>query len=278
MVRPRGSNMLPTLRRKLYVQLDPARWPAKGLSPLNKAICAAILLATAMAIAETEPMVTRDRERWFGVAELAFGLFFAGEYLARLWVVAETDDAAPVWRRRLRFVLSPSGLIDLAVIATSFAPFLTGNAQMLRLLRLIRILRLAKLGRMSSAMRYLAEAVASRRMELGLTAGIGVGLMVTGATLLYWIEGEVQPDKFGSIPRALWWAVITLTTTGYGDAYPVTPPGKLVAAMVAICGIGVIALPTGILAAAFSDAIQRADAAKGTVVPSVSPSGKRVPS
>ena len=262
MVRRRGSNMLPTLRRKLYVQLDPARWPTKGLSPLNKLICAVILLATAMAVVETEPMVTQGRERLFRVAELAFGLFFAAEYLARLWVVAEVDGSSPTWRRRLRFVFSPSGLIDLAVIATSFAPFLTGNAQMLRLLRLIRIVRLAKLGRMSAAMRHLGEAIASRRMELGLTAGIGIGLMVTGATLLYWIEGDVQPDKFGSIPRALWWAVITLTTTGYGDSYPVTPLGKAVAACVAICGIGVIALPTGILAAAFSDALQRAEAAK----------------
>lgn len=255
--------MLPTLRRKLYVQLDPSRWPARGLSPVNTLVCAAILLATAIAVIETEPLVTRGREHLFRIAEVAFGLFFAAEYLARLWVVAEADDARPIWRRRLRFVLSPSGLIDLAVIATTFAPFLTANAQMLRLLRLIRIVRLAKLGRMSAAMRHLGHAVASRRMELGLTAGLGIGLMVTGATLLYWIEGEVQPDKFGSIPRALWWAVITLTTTGYGDAYPVTPPGKLVAAFVAICGIGVIALPTGILAAAFSDAIQRADVAKG---------------
>lgn len=254
--------MLPWLRRKLYVQLDPARWPGKGLSPLNASICLMIVVATVMAIAETEPLVARGHDRAFRVLELIFGVLFAGEYLARLWTVAEADDPRPVWRRRLRFVLSPSGLIDLVVIATSFAPFLTANAQMLRLLRLFRIVRLAKLGRMSSAMRYLAKAVASRRMELGLTAGLGAGLIVTGATLLYWIEGEVQPDKFGSIPRALWWAVITLTTTGYGDAYPVTPAGKVVAALVAICGIAVIALPTGILAAAFSDAIQRADAAK----------------
>lgn len=249
-------------RRKLYVQLDPSRWPRHGLSPLNRLICAAILLATASAVLETEPMVVRGRAALFAGLELAFGLFFAAEYLLRLWVAAEADGGRPGWRKRLRFVVSPAGLLDLLVLATTFAPFLTANAQMLRLLRLLRILRLAKLGRMSTAMRHIAEAVASRRMELALTAGLGVGLMVAGATALYWLEGEVQPDKFGSIPRALWWAVITLTTTGYGDSYPVTPTGKIVASLVAICGIGVIALPTGILAAAFSDALQRAREAK----------------
>lgn len=254
--------MAHALRRKLYVQLDPSRWPASGLSPLNALICTAILVATISAVAETEPLIARGREALFARLEIGFGLFFAAEYLGRLWTAAEADGARPPWRKRLRFVLSPSGLIDLLVLATTFAPFLTSNAQMLRLLRLFRIARLAKLGRMSTAMRHIADAVASRRMELALTAGFGAGLMVAGATALYWLEGAVQPDKFGSIPRALWWAVITLTTTGYGDVYPVTPAGKLVASLVAICGIAVIALPTGILAAAFSDALQRAREAK----------------
>ena len=84
-----------------------------------------------------------------------------------------------------------------------------------------------------------------------------IGLLVFGATALYLVEGHIQPDKFGSIPRSLWWAIITLTTIGYGDVYPVTVVGKIIAGFVAICGIGLIAMPTGILAAAFSDAMER---------------------
>lgn len=110
---------------------------------------------------------------------------------------------------------------------------------------------------MSRAWRDIAAAIHSRRTELILTLGLALIAMLVASTFLYWAEGDVQPDKFGSIPRALWWSVVTLTTVGYGDVYPVTPLGKIFAAILAVGGIGLIALPTGILAAAFSDAMQR---------------------
>lgn len=180
--------MLPAFRRKVYVQLDPRRWPSDRLSPTNALICIAILLATASAVLETEPLVTHGRERLFAHVELGFGLIFVAEYVARFWSAPEADGARPTWCKRLAFALSPVGLIDLVVIATSFAPLLTANVQLLRLLRLLRIVRLAKLGRMSAALHHMAGAAASRRMELALTAGFGAGLILMGATLLYWIE------------------------------------------------------------------------------------------
>lgn len=250
------------IRRILYEQLDPPSWPNRGLSPLNAALCLLILVATGVAILDTEPLVTRGNELLFHRIELVFGSLFLLEYLARLWAIPE-GSPGPAWRCRLNFVISPWSIVDLLVIATSFAPFIAANGQMLRLLRLARILRLAKLGRMSSAIQHLTQAVMSRRLELGLTAGIALGLLVFGATALYLAEGHIQPDKFGSIPRSLWWAIITLTTIGYGDVYPVTVVGKIIAGFVAICGIGLIAMPTGILAAAFSDAMERSRRADG---------------
>lgn len=119
------------------------------------------------------------------------------------------------------------------------------------------MLRLARLGRLSNAWRLIGESVSSRRPELVLTLLAGLVVMLVSATLLYLVEGDVQPDKFGSIPRALWWAVATMTTIGYGDIYPVTPVGKLLAAIAAVTSIGLIALPTGILASAFSEALAR---------------------
>ena len=252
-----GTSRQP-LRRRVHVQLDPSAWPERGLSPTNRFLVGAILLATASAIIGTEPTLVRTYASAFGSLELCLGLIFAAEYLARLWSVVErrrsgTSAAAA----RLRFVLSPSALLDLFIILITLVPFFSFNLMALRLVRLLRIVRLAKLGRMSSALKLLYGVVASRKYELMVTLGLASTLLIFGASALYWIEGDLQPDKLGSIPRALWWAVITLTTIGYGDVYPITPAGKCVAGLVAISGIGLIAMPTGILASAFSDAVRK---------------------
>jgi len=161
----------------------------------------------------------------------------------------------PPWRARLGCAVAPAGIIDLASIAAGFAPTVYGGG-FRRLFRLVRILRLAKLGRMTSAWQHLAEAVRSRKDELLLSLVAGLALMLVSATVLYMVEGTVQPDKFGSIPRALWWSVATLTTIGYGDVFPITPVGKVFASITALTSIGLVAMPTGILAAAFSEALQ----------------------
>jgi voltage-gated potassium channel len=242
-----------TYRRRAYQQLDPRAYSQPGLSPTNILITILIIAATFVAILETEPVLRTHFQGAFQHAEFCFVAIFVIEYAARLWASAERGG----WRGRLEFFRSPAAIIDLLVIAVSLAPFVTANVAVLRLVRLFRIARLAKLGRFSEAMQSMSEAIHSRRFELGLTVALAVGLMLFGASALYLIEGELQPDKFGSIPRALWWAVITLTTIGYGDVYPLTVAGKMVASLMAFAGIGLIAMPTGILAAAFSDALER---------------------
>ena len=246
-----------SMRSRIYAQLEPGIRRKPGLSTLNLALVVVILLATLSAILETEPLLSESHVGYFRFTEMFFGSIFCVEYAARLWTAAEAEPNGSALGQRLKFALSLSGLLDLIVLIATFSPFFVANIAALRLLRLLRIFRLAKLGRMSLAMRRLQEAVHSRRYELGLTMGLALGLLIFGASALYWIEGELQPDKFGSIPRALWWAVITMTTIGYGDVYPITVAGKIVAAFVAVAGIGLIAMPTGILAAAFSDAMRK---------------------
>jgi voltage-gated potassium channel len=246
----------PGLRARLYRELDPKARPRQGLSRLNLILIVLILAAVTLAILETEPTLIDDYGRLFAQLELVFGVVFVTEYLARLWVSVDDPEFGPGWRGRLRFMISPSAIVDLLAAASSFTP--TGHGLLvLRAWRLMRILRLAKLGRMSRAWSHITLAVHSRRAELLLSLYAGLVVMVVSSTLLYFIEGSIQPDKFGSIPRALWWSVATLTTIGYGDVFPITPLGRMLAAVTALTSIGVIAMPTGILAAAFSDAIQR---------------------
>lgn len=213
-------------------------------------------MATITAIIETEPTIVRGNQAIFSLLQYGFGAIFAVEYAARLWVATENPGEEGQWAKRWRFVRSPSAIIDLIVVLAAFAPLIAGDVASLRMLRLIRILGLARLGKLSAAVHGISAAVYSRRFELGVTAGIAIMFMVFGATLLYWIEGDVQPEQFGSIPRAMWWAVITMTTIGYGDTYPITGAGRFAAAFIALSGVGLIAMPTGILAAAFSDAMQ----------------------
>jgi voltage-gated potassium channel len=237
--------------------LEPTAWPYRGLSPINQAVFALIIATVGLAVIETEPTIVRNHGKIFEKAELMFGILFLVEYCARVWTAVENPRFGPGWKGRLRYMGSATAMVDLLSIVISFATPTGMKPFMLRSFRILRILRLAKLGRMSSAMSYLIEAVQARRYEMFFSLVIGVSFLVLSATALYMVEGPVQPDKFGSIPRAMWWATATLTTIGYGDVYPITPLGKLFAAISAVAGIGLVALPTGIMAAAFSEAVQK---------------------
>jgi voltage-gated potassium channel len=190
-------------------------------------------------------------------AELVFGTIFLGEYLMRIWAAADEPGEGGAWTRRWRFIRSPLGLIDLFVVLATLLPVLTADAALLRTVRLLRVFAVMKFGRFSAAIREVGTAIADRGDDLIVTAALAFVFVLFGATALYIVEGDVQPEAFGSIPRALWWSVITLTTVGYGDVSPVTPLGKMFASIQALSGIAFVAMPTGIIAAAFSEAMQR---------------------
>jgi len=244
------------VRRRLQLQLDPTAWPGRGLSPVNRAVVAAIVFSVGLAIVESEPLWFDGYNVVFQNLELAFGLLFLVEYAARVWASAEDPHYGPGLAARLRFMRSPAALLDLMALSPLLMTTIGAEAYVLRLLRLLRVLRLAKLGRFSTALAAVGEAVRSRRYELATSVCIALVLLLLTSTLMYLVEGGAQPETFGSIPRAMWWSISTLTTVGYGDAVPLTPVGKVLAGITAITGIGLIAMPTGILAAAFSDAMQ----------------------
>lgn len=208
------------------------------------------------AVAESEPLMVAGNNGMFSTAELLFGGLFAVEYVARVWVSAENPKYADGVRGRLRYMRSAAAILDLLALSPMLLTAVGAEAYLLRLLRLVRVFRLAKLGRFSSAVAAIGTAIRSRRFELTASVCIALVLLLISSTLMYLMEGGDQPEVFGSIPRAMWWSIATLTTVGYGDAVPHTVVGRLLAGVTAITGIGLIAMPTGILAAAFSDAVQ----------------------
>lgn len=241
-----------SLRARLAAQLDPELSQHDGLTPVNSIISAVIILGIIMAVLQTEHTVIDGHERWFRMSELLFGSVFLLEYLCRVWTSIENDNI----RSRWQYVFSFVAMADLLAVTVAFSVYMGNGGILLRLLLLIRILRLARLGRFSMAIDCIITAVRSRGYELLVSAIIALGLLLFCSTLMYLVEGKHQPEAFGSILRSAWWAIATLTTVGYGDVYPVTALGRILAGVTAITGVCIIAMPTGILASAFSDAIQ----------------------
>ena len=248
---------LNSLRLKAYRQLEPTAWPGKGLSPVNLFLVFLIILAVLEAVLDTEPTISRGRERLLDDIELGLGIIFLVEYLARVWVAVDNPACRKYRFPRLHYIVSPIAIIDFLAVVPALFAFGGGPSLLLRFFRVLRMLRLAKLGRTSKAWQHIRDAIYERRYEFALIIGmLAIAILVSGS-LLYFAEADAQPDKFGSIPRSLWWAIVTLTTVGYGDAYPVTTLGRILAGFIAITGVTLIALPTGLFAASFTEAMER---------------------
>jgi voltage-gated potassium channel len=244
------------LRIRLSAAFDPEMRSEPGLSAANQLVIYGIVASVLVAVLETEPTLVSSMPSFFHIAHFTFFAAFSIEYCARLYAA----PVNPKYRSALHYAATPAALVDLVVLLSFLLPYLGLETALLRSLRAARLVRLARLGRYSKAMQLVVSAVAERRYELGLSFVIASALLLASSTGLYFVERAAQPEDFGSIPRAMWWSVATLTTVGYGDIVPVTPLGRFFAALTAITGIGIIALPTGILAGAFSDAIRKSRA------------------
>ena len=184
---------------------------------------------------------------------------FAVEYGLRFWAAPEAAAGRNPWRQRFRFVVSPTGLIDAAAVLPSLAGILalliSGNSLSLSFLLAVRLItRSAKLARYFPGGRRLGMALRLKAGQLFTAVAALLVVLVVAAALMFFAESAAQPEVFSSIPAAMWWSVVTLTTVGYGDTYPVTGIGRLLAAVIAVLGIGLFALPAGILSAAMMEA------------------------
>lgn len=227
-------------------------------SRLEVALLGLILLNVFAVIFDSMPGHTADVQLALDRFETFSVVVFSIEYLARiLFATREAGYAQPILGR-IRYALRPMMLLDLLVLLPVWLPFVANvDLRTLRVLRMFRVFRVLKLGRYSSSMQVLGLAVRSRRGELLVAVFTVTMMLLVASSLMYSIENEAQPDKFSSIPAAMWWAIATFTTVGYGDVTPITPLGKLLGGLSAMLGIGLFALPAGILASAFSESLKR---------------------
>lgn len=246
------------LRRRVYDLLEHdniARTPSAHLAHLIIAIV--VINVSAMVLAS----VPEIDARWgwlLDAVEVGSLAIFALEYVARLWSVAghaPYREMSP-WRARHDYATSSLGIIDLLSVLPPGLTLFSGERPTLVVLGMLPFFKLV---RYSTAMRSLLEAMHAERRTLFGCLVILIGAVLTFATLLYALEHDAQPDKFGSIPLAMWWAIVTLGTVGYGDVIPVTPMGKTVASFAIIGGLMMIALPVAIISRAFANEIGRHD-------------------
>jgi voltage-gated potassium channel len=211
---------------------------------------------SAVIIGTVQSVVTRYGP-WLDAFETFSVAVFSLEYLARFWACTSQPVYARPVLGRLRYAFSPLALVDLIAVLPYFLSFMAVDMRFLRALRLLRLLRIAKFGRYSETLALFGRVMRHKKEELVITSLLMLILIILSASLMYFAEHDAQPEKFPDIPTTAWWAVVTLTTVGYGDVFPVTGLGKLFASFVAIFGIAMFALPAGILGASFSEEMRR---------------------
>ncbi len=184
---------------------------------------------------------------FFKIFETFSIIIFTLEYLTRIWIT----------EKKLKFIFSPMGIIDLIAVLPFYLPFIFSfDLRVVRILRLFRLIRVFKLTRYSKSLSLILDVLKETKSELMITIFFSFVLLLFSSTLMFYAENVAQPEKFTNIIDSLWWAVATLTTVGYGDIYPITGLGKLLAAIISLIGIGFIALPTGIISSAFIEKVK----------------------
>lgn len=256
------------LRRRTYEVLEKGAAADRLSGAVDSILIGLILANMAAVVLESFAGLHARFAAWFELLEVVSVALFTVEFALRLW----TSDFLRPHRSRLgaagRFLVSPIGIIDLLAILPFYLPFLIPvDLRAVRILRLVRFLRLLKLTRYTRSVMTLGAVVRERRHELLVAVFLTALLLMLASTLMYYLESQVQPEAFPNIVASLWWAVATLTTIGYGDVYPVTGLGRLLSGIIAVLGIGLVALPTAIISSGFAEAVARAKPAAGPPQP-----------
>ncbi|MCP4584235.1 MAG: ion transporter [candidate division Zixibacteria bacterium] len=250
--------MLNSLQKRIYTIMEVATGDDKASKFFDIFIIILISLNVLAVIVGTIGSFSSRYSGFLKYFEIGSVFIFTLEYLLRIWTCVNNIKYKRTLAGRLRFAFSPLAIIDLLAILPFYLPvFIALDLRFLRAVRLIRLFRLFKIARYTDTMRTFGLVLKAKKEDLIITIFAIVILLIISSSLMYYLEKDIQPESFSSIPAAMWWSVATLTTVGYGDVYPITVAGRFLGAIVAILGIGLFALPAGIIGSGFIDLIQR---------------------
>ena len=241
------------LKERIWEILEISKENDKESKYFDYFISILILLNVFAIILETEKELGIEYSAFFYYFELFSIIIFSIEYLMRLWSCVSVDVYKNPLIGRVKYLFSPLAIIDLIAIAPFFITFLVADTRVVRLLRLLKLLRITKHFRYSKTFKIIYSTIERKKEELISALILMLSILLVCSTGVYFAENEVQPDKFSSIFASMWWAVATLTTVGYGDIFPITLMGKIFGSVAAIFGVGLFAIPAGLLASGFSD-------------------------
>ena len=218
-------------------------------------ICLIVLNVLAVVL-ETTNWFHQRYAQFFHAFEVFSVAVFTLEYIGRIWTADLTIDYRNSRHPRLRYIFSFMAAVDLLSILPFYLPMVfTFDLRMLRSIRLLRIFRIFKIGHYSEDLKMFTRVFHAKRGELFITGFAGTILLLVASSVMYFVENQAQPHVFDSIPHAMWWGIATLTTVGYGDVYPVTTAGRFLTGIISVLGIGLFALPAGILGAGFYEEV-----------------------
>ena len=245
-----------TTRKKVYDILEHGFDGSRTSRLFSGFIVVLIILNVSAIIFESYKPIGEMYHQEFLLFNIFSVIVFTLEYFARIWVSVESphsDSSSPI-RSRVKYSLSPVSLIDLLAIAPFYLSFIF--AIDLRYLRMLRMLRLLKLTHYFKGLRLFMDVLRKELPSIGAAIIIMSVLVIMSASVMYGVEHEAQPDVFDSIPSAIWWSVVTMTTVGYGDVTPITFLGKFISIFIMLLGVGIVALPAAMLAAKFGDELR----------------------
>lgn len=247
--------MATALQNKVHHFLDPDHRDTGLEKAVHGFIIALILLNVVVVSMETIEPLYAEYYNWFHAFDRFTIVVFSIEYVLRVWSCTAMEKYRHPVLGRLRYLVSFAALVDLLAILPFYLPLLIGVD--LRSIRVLSLFRFLKMGRYFKAARVISSVLKEKRNELVLSLMLMTGLIIVASTLMYYIERDVQPETFSSIPATIWWGVTTLTTLGYGDVIPTSVPGKIVTGLCLMFSIAMFAIPAGILASGFSEAFHK---------------------